>query len=84
MRRAKIVCTIGPGHVVARADPGARRRRAWTSRGSTSATATTTCTSSVYRNVRAAARRRRAARSAILVDLQGPKIRLGRFARRPA
>ena len=26
MRRAKIVCTLGPGHLVARADPRARRR----------------------------------------------------------
>ena len=73
----------------ARARPPTRRnaaarwsRRAWTSPGSTSATASTPSTAAA--STRCARRPQAAGRNvAVLADLQGPKIRLGRFADGP-
>ncbi|WP_265521080.1 pyruvate kinase [Oerskovia flava] len=78
MRRAKIVCTIGPAtespeQIRALVDAGMDVARLNRSHGEYSVH------ESVYRNVREAAKA--SGRSvAVLVDLQGPKIRLGRFA----
>src|SRR3990170_2875526 len=78
MRRAKIVCTIGPAtespeKLRELVDAGMNVARINRSHGEQEAHA------AVYRNVRAAAKA--AGKSvAVLVDLQGPKIRLGRFA----
>lgn len=77
MRRAKIVCTIGPvtesaEQIQALVDAGMDVARINRSHGDTEAHA------KVYQNVRDAAQA--SGRSvAVLVDLQGPKIRLGRF-----
>jgi pyruvate kinase len=77
MRRAKIVCTIGPATESAEkiqelVDAGMDVARINRSHGDTEAH------KKVYDNVRAAALA--SGRSvAVLVDLQGPKIRLGRF-----
>jgi pyruvate kinase len=77
MRRAKIVCTIGPAtesaeQIQALVDAGMDVARLNRSHGSTEVH------ERVYKNVRAAAKA--SGRSvAVLVDLQGPKIRLGRF-----
>ncbi|MBO9554420.1 pyruvate kinase [Cellulomonas sp.] len=77
MRRAKIVCTIGPAtesaeQLQALVDAGMDVARINRSHGDTEAH------KKVYDNVRAAAKA--SGRSvAVLVDLQGPKIRLGRF-----
>lgn len=81
MRRAKIVCTIGPAtespeQMRALVDAGMDVARINASHGDHSGH------EEVYRNVRqAAADSGRAV--AVLVDLQGPKIRLGRFAEGP-
>ena len=78
MRRAKIVCTIGPAtesaeQIQALVDAGMDVARLNRSHGDTEVH------KRVYDNVRAAAKA--SGRSvAVLVDLQGPKIRLGRFA----
>src|SRR5919112_1038672 len=78
MRRAKIVCTIGPAtespeQIQALVDAGMDVARLNRSHGDTEVH------QRVYDNVRAAAKA--SGRSvAVLVDLQGPKIRLGRFA----
>ncbi|WP_066588079.1 pyruvate kinase [Cellulomonas timonensis] len=78
MRRAKIVCTIGPvtesaEQIQALVDAGMDVARLNRSHGDTDVHR------KVYENVRAAAQA--SGRSvAVLVDLQGPKIRLGRFA----
>jgi pyruvate kinase len=78
MRRAKIVCTIGPAtesaeQIQALVDAGMDVARLNRSHGDTEVH------ERVYHNVRAAAKA--SGRSvAVLVDLQGPKIRLGRFA----
>lgn len=77
MRRAKIVCTIGPAtesaeQIQALVDAGMDVARLNRSHGDTEVH------QRVYDNVRAAAEA--SGRSvAVLVDLQGPKIRLGRF-----
>jgi len=77
MRRAKIVCTIGPAtesaeQIQALVDAGMDVARLNRSHGDTEVH------KRVYDNVRAAAKA--SGRSvAVLVDLQGPKIRLGRF-----
>ena len=77
MRRAKIVCTIGPAtaspeQLQALVDAGMDVARINRSHGDASEHEV------VYHNVRAAAQA--AGRAvAVLVDLQGPKIRLGRF-----
>src|SRR3954469_5031076 len=77
MRRAKIVCTIGPAtesaeQIQALVDAGMDVARLNRSHGDTEVH------QRVYDNVRAAAQA--AGRSvAVLVALQGPKIRLGRF-----
>ncbi|WP_426595529.1 pyruvate kinase [Cellulomonas sp. McL0617] len=77
MRRAKIVCTIGPAtesaeQIQALVDAGMDVARLNRSHGDTEVH------QRVYDNVRAAAKS--SGRSvAVLVDLQGPKIRLGRF-----
>ena len=77
MRRAKIVCTIGPAtesaeQIQALVDAGMDVARLNRSHGDTEVH------ERVYNNVRAAAKA--SGRSvAVLVDLQGPKIRLGRF-----
>ncbi|HUX70970.1 MAG TPA: pyruvate kinase, partial [Cellulomonadaceae bacterium] len=77
MRRAKIVCTIGPvtesaEQIQALVDAGMDVARLNRSHGDTEVH------ERVYNNVRAAASA--SGRSvAVLVDLQGPKIRLGRF-----
>ncbi len=77
MRRAKIVCTIGPvtesaEQIQALVDAGMDVARLNRSHGDTEVH------ERVYKNVRAAANA--SGRSvAVLVDLQGPKIRLGRF-----
>jgi pyruvate kinase len=77
MRRAKIVCTIGPAtesaeQIQALVDAGMDVARLNRSHGETEVH------KRVYDNVRAAAKA--SGRSvAVLVDLQGPKIRLGRF-----
>src|SRR3954470_730225 len=77
MRRAKIVCTIGPAtesaeQIQALVDAGMDVARLNRSHGDTEVH------KKVYDNVRAAAQA--SGRSvAVLVDLQGPKIRLGRF-----
>lgn len=81
MRRAKIVCTIGPAtesaeQIQALVDAGMDVARINRSHGSAEEHA------KVYQNVRDAAQA--SGRSvAVLVDLQGPKIRLGRFADGP-
>lgn len=81
MRRAKIVCTIGPAtespeQIRALVDAGMDVARINASHGDHSGH------ERVYENVRSAARD--AGRAvAVLVDLQGPKIRLGRFADGP-
>jgi len=81
MRRAKIVCTIGPAtespeQIRALVDAGMDVARINASHGEHAGH------ERVYENVRrAAAESGRAV--AILVDLQGPKIRLGRFAAGP-
>ncbi|MFC8921760.1 pyruvate kinase [Cellulosimicrobium sp. NPDC057127] len=78
MRRAKIVCTIGPAtespeQLRALVDAGMDVARINRSHGSAEEH------EAVYHGVRAAAEA--SGRSvAVLVDLQGPKIRLGRFA----
>lgn len=77
MRRAKIVCTIGPAtespeQIQALVDAGMDVARINRSHGDADAHAL------VYKNVRAAAKASGRA-VAVLVDLQGPKIRLGRF-----
>lgn len=78
MRRAKIVCTIGPvtespEQIQALVDAGMDVARLNRSHGEPEVH------EAVYNNVRAASKK--AGRSvAVLVDLQGPKIRLGRFA----
>src|SRR5690606_2949589 len=77
MRRAKIVCTIGPAtesseQIRALVDAGMDVARLNRSHGSTE------LHEEVYHRVRAAAKD--AGRAvAVLVDLQGPKIRLGTF-----
>ncbi|HEY5516388.1 MAG TPA: pyruvate kinase, partial [Pengzhenrongella sp.] len=77
MRRAKIVCTIGPAtesaeQIQALVDAGMDVARLNRSHGATEVH------ERVYKNVRAAAKA--SGRSvAVLVDLQGPKIRLGKF-----
>ncbi|RHA43101.1 MULTISPECIES: pyruvate kinase [Cellulomonas] len=77
MRRAKIVCTLGPAtesleQIQALVDAGMDVARINRSHGEASEHA------KVIANVRAAAQA--SGRSvAVLVDLQGPKIRLGRF-----
>jgi pyruvate kinase len=78
MRRAKIVCTIGPAtespeKVQELVDAGMDVARINRSHGVVEEH------EAVYRNVRAAAQASGRA-VAILVDLQGPKIRLGNFA----
>lgn len=78
MRRAKIVCTIGPAtespeQIQALVDAGMDVARLNRSHGDTAVH------EAVYHNVRAAAQASGRA-VAVLVDLQGPKIRLGRFA----
>ncbi|WP_154793850.1 pyruvate kinase [Occultella kanbiaonis] len=77
MRRAKIVCTLGPATespemVQALVDAGMDVARINRSHGDVAAH------EAVYRHVRAAAEASGRA-VAVLVDLQGPKIRLGRF-----
>jgi pyruvate kinase len=77
MRRAKIVCTIGPAtespeQIQALVDAGMDVARLNRSHGDTGVH------EQVYNNVRAAAKTSGRA-VAVLVDLQGPKIRLGRF-----
>ncbi|MDO4791205.1 MAG: pyruvate kinase [Buchananella hordeovulneris] len=77
MRSAKIVCTIGPAtaspdQVQALVDAGMDVARINCSHGSHEGH------EEVYRNVRRAAEASGRA-VAVLVDLQGPKIRLGRF-----
>jgi pyruvate kinase len=77
MRRAKIVCTLGPAtespdQVQALVDAGMDVARINRSHGDVEAH------ERVYHNVRAAAAASGRA-VAVLVDLQGPKIRLGRF-----
>lgn len=81
MRRAKIVCTIGPAtespeHIRALVDAGMDVARINASHGNHEGH------ERVYNNVRAASRESGRA-VAVLVDLQGPKIRLGRFADGP-
>ena len=78
MRRAKIVCTIGPATASAEkvqelVDAGMDVARINRSHGSVEEH------KAVYDNVRAAAQASGRA-VAVLVDLQGPKIRLGNFA----
>jgi len=78
MRRAKIVCTIGPATASAEkvqelVDAGMDVARINRSHGSVEEH------EAVYHNVRAAAQASGRA-VAVLVDLQGPKIRLGNFA----
>src|SRR5450756_374387 len=77
MRRAKIVCTIGPvtesrEQIQALVDAGMDVARINRSHGDQATHEI------VYRNVRAAAQASGRA-VAVLVDLQGPKIRLGTF-----
>ncbi|MGC0274705.1 pyruvate kinase [Pseudactinotalea sp. Z1739] len=77
MRRAKIVCTLGPATesmdmVQKLVDAGMDVARINRSHGDVATH------EAVYANVRAAARASGRA-VAVLVDLQGPKIRLGRF-----
>jgi pyruvate kinase len=77
MRKAKIVCTIGPAtespeQIQALVDAGMDVARINRSHGDAEAHA------EVYRRVRAAAKAS-GRNVAVLVDLQGPKIRLGRF-----
>jgi pyruvate kinase len=77
MRRAKIVCTIGPvtesrEQIQALVDAGMDVARINRSHGNQAGHEI------VYRNVRAAAQASGRA-VAVLVDLQGPKIRLGTF-----
>ncbi|MGM0384433.1 MAG: pyruvate kinase [Actinomycetota bacterium] len=81
MRRAKIVCTIGPAtespeQIRELVDAGMDVARINASHGEHNGH------ERVYANVRSAARE--AGRAvAVLVDLQGPKIRLGRFENGP-
>jgi pyruvate kinase len=77
MRKAKIVCTIGPAtespeQIQALVDAGMDVARINRSHGEAEEHA------EVYRRVRAAAKAS-GRNVAVLVDLQGPKIRLGRF-----
>jgi len=77
MRKAKIVCTIGPAtespeQIQALVDAGMDVARINRSHGEAEGHA------EVYRRVRAAAKAS-GRNVAVLVDLQGPKIRLGRF-----
>ncbi|MBN9374062.1 MAG: pyruvate kinase [Cellulomonas sp.] len=77
MRKAKIVCTLGPAvespeQIQALVDAGMDVARINRSHGEAEAHA------EVYRRVRAAAKAS-GRNVAVLVDLQGPKIRLGRF-----
>ena len=77
MRRAKIVCTLGPAtesadQIQALVDAGMDVARINRSHGSAEEH------EAVYRRVREAAQTSGRA-VAVLVDLQGPKIRLGRF-----
>src|SRR5690625_7781471 len=79
MRRAKIVCTLGPATespemVQALVDAGMDVARINRSHGDADAHA------AVIKRVREAAEASGRA-VAVLVDLQGPKIRLGRFVR---
>ncbi|EPD30528.1 pyruvate kinase [Gleimia europaea] len=81
MRRAKIVCTIGPAtespdQIQALVDAGMDVARINRSHGDVEGH------EAVIKNVRKAARASGRA-IAVLVDLQGPKIRLGRFADGP-
>ena len=81
MRRARIVCTIGPAtdgpeHVQALVDAGMDVARLNRSHGETE------WHDQVYRDVRTAARAS-GRPVAVLVDLQGPKIRLGTFGDGP-
>ncbi len=81
MRRAKIVCTIGPAtespeQIRALVDAGMDVARINASHGDHAGH------ERVYENVRTASRESGRA-VAVLVDLQGPKIRLGRFAAGP-
>lgn len=81
MRRAKIVCTIGPvtetpEQIRALIDAGMDVARINASHGAHEGH------EEVYRNIRSAARESGRA-IAVLVDLQGPKIRLGKFADGP-
>ena len=81
-RRAKIVCTLGPATASRIASWPNSSTPEWMWRGSTSATAHRAEHSAVYDTVRQiAAERGRAV--GVLADLQGPKIRLGRFAAGP-
>lgn len=78
MRRAKIVCTIGPAtespdRIRGLVDAGMDVARINASHGDHSGH------EAVYHNVRKASKESGRA-VAVLVDLQGPKIRLGRFA----
>ncbi len=77
MRKAKIVCTLGPAtespeQIQALVDAGMDVARINRSHGEAEVHA------EVYRRVRAAAKAS-GRNVAVLVDLQGPKIRLGRF-----
>ena len=82
MRRAKIVATLGPRDIDLREDPGDHRCRTSTSRDEPEPRRATTSTRRDYANVRKASDD--AGRAvAVLVDLQGPKIRLGKFADGP-
>ena len=82
MRRAKIVCTLGPATSIAGADPaqlvdaGMDVARLNLSHGAYADH------EEVYRDVREASDETGRA-VGVLVDLQGPKIRLGRFADGP-
>jgi len=81
MRRAKIVCTIGPAtesfeQIRALVDAGMDVARINASHGEHAGH------EKVYENVRRASEESGRA-VAVLVDLQGPKIRLGRFAEGP-
>lgn len=81
MRRAKIVCTLGPAteteeQIAALVDAGMNVARINRSHGDTDTH------ERAYRRVRAAAAEA-GKNVAVLVDLQGPKIRLGTFADGP-
>jgi len=81
MRRAKIVCTIGPAvsspeKIEQLIDAGMNMARLNLSHG------TTTDHEQSFNAIRAAAKRKEKP-IAILVDLQGPKIRLGKFQAGP-
>jgi len=81
MRRAKIVCTIGPAvesieKITELVDAGMNMARLNLSHGAHAEHQTR------LDNVRAVAKKSNKA-VAVLVDLQGPKIRLGRFKNGP-